>query len=101
LVKHDWSGAGNPLADSFLVLEKLIHHLVVRLRLGNLPRRVRQRVLSEELDNLLSVTPAEALSCTELVRDFRIVCSIVHWQLSEDTVAKVDIYDFVVLTGRE
>lgn len=57
--------------------------------------------MAKELNDLLSVTSAKALSCAELVRDFRIVCSIIHWQLSEDTVAKVDIDDFVVLTGRE
>jgi len=86
LIKVDWSCARNSLTCLFLRTQELIHHLVVRWWCLNLSGCIRQRVLAQELNNLLSVRSTQSLPRAELIGDFRIVRSVVARQLSVDTI---------------
>lgn len=50
---------------------------------------------------MVNIRSAQIFSSTEHVCDFEVVRSVVDWQLAENSVSKIDINDFVVLSSWE
>ena len=99
---HDFSSGWNLAACRLRESsQEIVHELIVTLRRSFFSRLVRQGVLTKEGNNLLRIGSTKTLSGTEFVRDFIIACTIIAWQFSEDTIAKVDIDHFVVFSGWE
>ena len=97
------------LATPFLLgctTKEIVHQVLVTLFFGlwiwvNLTCSIWEGVLSKELGDLVDIRPAKIFSRTEHICDFKVVCSVVDWQLTENSVSKIDIDDFVVLSSWE